>query len=51
MKPLSSLPTVVVLAANDLPEAPTTERARERTRARRLRGPVWSSPPYEAQSA
>jgi hypothetical protein len=51
MKPLNPFPSVVALAANDLPAVPATERARERTRERRLRGPAWSSPSYESQSA
>ena len=51
MKPLNQLPTIVAQAANDLPEAPSTERARMRDRTRRLRGPTWSSPAIEAQSA
>lgn len=51
MKPLIQLPQLVAVAANDLPEAPSTERARLRTRERRLRGPTWSSPSSEAQSA
>lgn len=51
MKPLTNLPVIVALAANDLPEVPSTERARCRTRERRLRGPAWSSPSHEAQSA
>ncbi|MDP1824844.1 MAG: hypothetical protein Q8L48_16430 [Archangium sp.] len=51
MKPLSPLPSIVAQAANDLPEVPSTERARERTRERRLRGPSWSSPSHEARSA
>lgn len=52
MKPLNQFPTIVALAANDLPDAPSAERARARTRERRLRGPSWrASPPREAQSA
>ena len=51
MKPLNPLPILVAQAANDLPEAPSAERARPRDRTRRLRGPSWSSPALEAQSA
>ncbi len=51
MKPLNPLPLIIALAANDLPEVPCTDRARPRTRERRLRGPIWSSPSHEAQSA
>jgi hypothetical protein len=35
---------VVELAANDLPLAANVERARQRERDRKRRGPVWSQP-------
>lgn len=45
------LPILLAVAANDLPLIPPSERARERTRERRLRGPVWSTPTPQDQSA
>ncbi|HEY0881205.1 MAG TPA: hypothetical protein VGD87_06735 [Archangium sp.] len=45
------LPIIVALSANDLPEAPSTTRARLRERERRLKGPNWSAPPRELETA
>ena len=45
------MPLLVAPAANDLPEPKNVERARERTRERRLRGPNWSAPVREVKSA
>jgi DNA-directed RNA polymerase subunit K/omega len=44
-------PLLVAPAANDLPEPAATERARERVRERRIRGPNWSQPPREAKAS
>lgn len=51
MTPTQPLPIVIALAANDLPELPATERARRRPHERRLRGPIWSSPATELETA
>lgn len=42
MQPLRTIPTLVIPAANDLPEVAASERARLRSRERRLRGPAWA---------
>lgn len=51
MSPNPQLPMVIALAANDLPEPKAAERARLRQRERRLKGPIWSSPPRELETA
>lgn len=42
---------LIALAANDLPQAPTAERARLRIRERKLKGPSWSLKEAATQSA
>ena len=37
-------PVIVLMPANDLPEAPSLVHARRRERERRLRGPIWAEP-------
>ena len=44
MQPINPLPMLIPVAANDLPEAPSAERARLRERERKLRGPIWAAP-------
>ncbi len=42
MQPTSPKPVILLMPANDLPAAPAAERARLRTRERRMRGPTWA---------
>lgn len=51
MQTNTQLPSIVLMAANDLPEAPSAVHARLRTRERRLRGPNWSQPSPNNQVA
>lgn len=52
MQPTSmTQPTLVPMPANDLPTPEVIERARHRTRERRLRGPTWSSPERDVNAA
>lgn len=51
MQPIAQIPTLVPMPANDLPTPEVVERARHRTRERRLRGPSWAEPSRQQQSA
>jgi hypothetical protein len=51
MQPSHQTPTLVPMPANDLPQPEAVERARRRTRERRLRGPTWAQPMREVSVA
>ncbi|MFT3708406.1 MAG: hypothetical protein QM817_12200 [Archangium sp.] len=51
MQPSNLAPTLVPMPANDLPKPEAVERARRRTRERRLRGPTWAEAVRQQQSA
>lgn len=49
MQPVTPMPMLIPVAANDLPETPSAERARRRDRERKLRGPIWAGPKHGDQ--